>query len=88
MAKIHRHDVGFVVGAMLSLWHLIWGLMVLTGVAQAFMDFIFKIHMITPPYQVGLFSWKLTLALIVITFIFGYIIGWVFALIWNKYHKA
>lgn len=76
------------VGIFLGGWHLLWSLLVLVGWAQPLLDFIFNLHMIAPVYQVQAFDWTRALGLIVITAIIGYIIGYAFALIWNKLHRA
>lgn len=68
------------------LFHAVWALLILVGVAQAFMDWIFTLHMITPPYQIMPFSLPSMLMLLIITGLIGYMMGWVFAWVWNKVH--
>ena len=65
-------------GATLSSLHLCWILLVASGWAQPFMDFIFRLHMLSSPFQVQPFSAGLALALIAITFLFGALYGLIF----------
>lgn len=85
MTRLKPHSVGFAFGVLLGLWHMMWALLVLAGVAQATLDFIFRLHMITPPYQVAPFDPGLALALILVTAIIGYLFGWIGAVVWNRY---
>ena len=76
-----------VVGLFISGWHVVWSLLVLLSIAQPLLDFVFWMHMIANPYHVTGFTVTQSLTLIVITFIFGYFGGWVFAWLWNKMHR-
>jgi hypothetical protein len=83
---INRNKLGLVFGASLGIWHLLWALLVAIGIAQWLMDWVFRLHFIQPPYKVTEFKPILALALIVLTSILGYLIGWVLAAIWNWLH--
>jgi len=76
-----KNRVGLVVGAFLALYHAVWSL----GVAaipeqlQSFMSWILALHHIDMPFTiVAPFVLANAIQLIIITFAFGYIIGWVF----------
>jgi len=84
MAAINKNKAGLALGFFLSFVHLVWGILVALGIAQAFMDFIFKIHMISLSMTVGPFSLSKTIVLVVVTFIVGYVFGWLVAFFWNK----
>jgi len=87
MKELHAQKVALVFGIFLSGWHLIWSLLILIGVAQPLLNFVFWMHMIVNPYQVTGFSLTQAVTLIIITFAVGYVGGWIFALLWNKMHK-
>lgn len=86
--RINRNNTGLTFGAFMALFHACWSLLILFGWAQGFIDWIFGLHMIEPPYTIAPFSWGNALLLIIVTGILGYIMGWVFAWIWNKLHRG
>lgn len=85
---IHRHKLGLAVGGLLGLWHAAWALLVVLGWAQPFLDFIFKLHFINPPYKVVGYDPVLAIGLIIVTSLLGYLIGWVLGALWNKVNRA
>lgn len=82
------NKVGFVIGGLIGGWHLIWALLVLVGWAQLLIDFVFWAHMIQPIYVIKAFDFKAAITLIAITFISGYLFGFVGAILWNQVHRA
>ena len=87
MGTINRNIAGLVVGALFGGWHLLWSLLVALGWAQSLIDFIFWIHFIKPIYVIQPFSILLASTLVVVTAIIGYVIGNIFAMLWNQLHK-
>lgn len=84
--KLQQHKTGLIVGAFMGLWHVAWSILVVLGLAQWLLDFIYKVHFLNNPFTVAAFSASKALALIVVTAIIGYIAGSAFALLWNKMH--
>jgi len=84
MKRIHPHHVGLVFAAFLAIWHFLWAILVATGTAQPVMDFIFHLHMITPPYKIAEFQIGTAAALVLVTAGIGYVVGLVGALLWNR----
>jgi len=70
-------------GVMAGAFHAMWALLVACGWAQTVIDFVLRIHFITPIYVVAPFDWVLAAELIAATTASGYIIGAGFALMWN-----
>lgn len=85
---VSKNKLGIVVGGFVGLCHLGWSLLVAVGVAQALTNFVFRLHFIQPPYVIAPFRTDLAVALIVITAIVGYVMGWVLAAIWNWLRPA
>ena len=77
------NKVGLALGAFLGLWHLLWSVLVVVGLAQPLLNMIFTLHMIQPPYIVQPFSLTMAISLIIVTAVIGYIFGYVIAMIWN-----
>ena len=78
---------GLVLGVVIGLWHLIWSLLVASGWAQPFIDFVFWMHFIRPVYVIEPFNLGTATILVVVTAIIGFVIGCVFAVLWNWFHK-
>ena len=84
MKRVDAHSVGLAFGAFLGLWHTFWALLVLVGAAQWLLDFIFRLHMIAPPYHVTAFNLITAVSLVLVTALVGYIGGFVIGIIWNR----
>jgi hypothetical protein len=84
---INPNKAGLAFGALLGLYHLCWSFLVAIGWAQALMDFVFRIHFLKPVFVVEGFSFLFALILIVVTSVLGYVLGYVFAALWNWLHR-
>ncbi len=62
--KTNKYVVGRVFGIVGAVWHVFWSLLVWAGWARPFIDFIFRLHFITPPYTISAFDFG-TAALLV-----------------------
>ena len=76
------------VGVFLGSWHLIWSLLVALNWGQPLYDFILWAHMIHLKLTIGPFVLSAATVLVVVTFLIGCAIGYVFAVIWNWFHRA
>ncbi len=85
--EINKNKTGLTFGFLISFFHLMWSILVILGIAQTFLDFIFDIHMLNIPIVVMPFDLVKALGLIIVTFIVGYIFGWLMAFFWNKCFK-
>ncbi|MFA6022948.1 MAG: hypothetical protein WC781_02565 [Candidatus Pacearchaeota archaeon] len=79
---ISKNQAGLVFGAFIAGLHAIWTLMVaiMPGTLQAFLNWLFQLHSLTPYMQITTFNFVNAIFLVIITFIFGYIFGWL--LLW------
>jgi hypothetical protein len=84
MKRTSPHAIGLVFATLLAMWHVIWAFLVWAGAAQPFLDFIFRIHMITPPYMVSAFSLSASATLVLVTAAIGYVGGWMAGFAWNR----
>ncbi len=85
--KLNESKTALTLGLLFGGGHLTWSVLMLLGLAQALLDFIFWAHMVSNPFQVTGFSLNQALILVVVTFGVGYMTGWIFAWVWNKLHK-
>ena len=86
--RVDAHKLGLIVGFFVAIIHLIWALLVLGGVAQGFMDWIFGLHMISNPFMVATFGWGTAIWLLIVVFVVGYILGWILAWVHNAVHQG
>ena len=84
MNRIHPHSLGLAFGGFLGLWHASWSILVWIGAAQWLIDFVFRLHMIAPPYKITVFNLGTAVALVLVTMCTGYVIGWLIGVIWNR----
>jgi hypothetical protein len=85
MNRTNPHSFGLVFGIFLAVWHAFWSLLVWLGAAQPLIDFIFRLHMITPPYKISAFNLGTAAALVAVTAGIGYVMGCVVGFIWNGF---
>jgi hypothetical protein len=87
MPTINPIKSGLVFGMLMGAWHFLWATLVAFGWAQTVINFIFWIHFITPIYIIQPFHLGVALALIAITTSIGFVVGYVFAQLWNWLHR-
>lgn len=75
---------GITVAAVSALWHAFWLVLVATNTAQHVSDALFRMHFIEPPYLIGPFHLDVALTLLVTSAVGGFILGYLFAAIWNS----
>jgi hypothetical protein len=80
---LNNNKVGLVVGIFASVWHLLWAICVLAGIAQTFLNWVLPLHFIGLLVSVTTFSITNALILVIGAFVGGYVMGWLFAALWN-----
>ena len=87
MTTINAQKVGLTLGAMFGLAHLLWSLVVALGLAQSLINWILKVHMLEASHTVLPFSLSSAVTLVVVKSLIGFVVGYVFATIWDKVQK-
>ncbi|MFA5967472.1 MAG: hypothetical protein WC805_03100 [Patescibacteria group bacterium] len=85
--KLNTHGTGMTLGAFFALFHFVWLLIVGLGWAKGLMDWVLSLHMMGWDGNMLPFAWGAAILLLIVTFVVGYIWGWVFAYLWNYFHK-
>jgi hypothetical protein len=88
MQYLNPIKTALAVGVFLAASHAIWSLLVALNWAQALYDFILWAHMIRLQLTIGPFDLVAATTLVVVTFLVGCVMGWIFALVWNWFHRA
>lgn len=88
MRHLSPTKTALAVGVFLGGWHVIWSLFVALNWAQALYDFILWAHMIHLRLTVGPFDLVAATTLVVVTFLLGCVMGYVFALVWNWFNRT
>lgn len=87
MAKVNINKLGITLGVFFGLLHLVWGLVVLAGIAQMYLDWIFPLHFLNNVYTVASFNAVYLLTLVVMALVWGYVMGLVLGALWNYINK-
>ncbi len=83
MKELDTNKTALIVGSFAGFMHLVWSAVVMLGFAQTWLDFILSLHFLNNPYTVNSFDITKAVMLVLVTFVVGYVVGWVFAYIWN-----
>lgn len=85
--KISKNKTGLTFGLLVSFLHVCWSILVAIGLGQVLVNFILNVHMIAMPVAVMPFNLVSAITLVIVTFVVGYIFGWLMAFFWNKCFK-
>ncbi len=88
MEKLSKAKTGLVLGLFFAVVHAVWAILVALGVAQGLIDWATNMHMLDNPYIVLDFSLGTAVGLVVMTFVIGCVLGWVFSALWNSLRKS
>jgi len=86
MKEIHPIKAGVTLGAVVGAWHLLWSVLVGFGWAQHLIKFVLWMHFIQPIFVVQPFSLSIAALLVIVTSIVGFVVAFVFSLLWNRLH--
>lgn len=86
---LDKNRFGLAVGLFFAAIHAIWAVVValIPNQLQAGLDWIFKVHFLEPIWKLTAFNFLNAIFLVIVTFIIGYIFGWLLACLWNWVKK-
>ncbi len=85
--KINKNKTGLTFGFLISFIHIIWSILVVLGLAQWWLNFVLGVHMLSVQVTVLPFDFIKAITLVIMTFVVGYVFGWLMAFFWNKCFK-
>lgn len=74
---------GLMLGLVLACMHAVWSALVAVGWGQDVMDFLFWLHMISPPWKVQPFEPTIALFLVLATATIGFVTGALASFFWG-----
>jgi len=87
MNHLNPTKTGLALGKLLGGVHLVWAVLIALGWAQALVNFSMWAHMVSVPVVVQTFDISAAITVIFFATIIGYVLGFVFAKIWNWLHR-
>jgi hypothetical protein len=84
---LDKNKTGIALGCFVAFAHFVWALLVGLNLAQPWMSWVLGLHFLDNPFNFRPFDLVTAVLLIIVTGIVGYVMGWVFAYVWNWTHK-
>ncbi len=84
---MNKKKTALVLGSFVGLVHLAWSVAIGLGWAQPWMNFVYRMHSLNNPFMVMPFDLGRSVGLVVITFVVGSVVGYIFATLWNHFNK-
>ena len=81
--KLNKNKLGMTLGVFIALWHLVWALLVAVGIGENLLDWALPLHFVSMTFTILEFNIINALILVIAAFVGGYVMGWVFAALWN-----
>ncbi len=81
--KMKPNKVGLALACLVVVYQLIWILAVAIG-KQPMLDWVLGVHFLADGLKVMSVSFGKAIVSLLIHFVAGYVLGWLFATIWNK----
>ena len=84
---LNKNLTGLIVGLFFAIVHAFWSLIVALGFAQLFLDWIYSLHFMNNPFEILNFDMITAVTLVGVTFVCGYLFGWIFSAVFNLLHR-
>ncbi|MBI4135474.1 hypothetical protein HY477_01955 [Candidatus Uhrbacteria bacterium] len=81
--QFNKNQAGLTLGTLFGLMHLLWVVVVGAGVGQEMANFWHAKHFLTDMHALGGFNLGLAIVGVILAWVSGYVVGWVFAALWN-----
>ncbi len=81
--KLNPKQVGVTTGLFAAILHAAWSILVAIGVAQQLSSWLIGLHFVSDQHTVTGFNIGTAVLLIVVAFVAWFVLGWVFASLYN-----
>ena len=81
--EVNKNHLGLVLGSLTGLMHLIWVIVVGFGLGQSLANFWHSLHFLGDMHTIAGFSFGTAVLGVILAFAGGYVVGFVFATLWN-----
>ncbi|OGG41092.1 hypothetical protein A2118_01405 [Candidatus Kaiserbacteria bacterium GWA2_50_9] len=88
MNHLNPSKTGLALGKLFGTVHFVWAILVALGWAQALVSFSQWAHMVSVPVVVGEFDFSAAITVVLVATLVGYVLGYIFATIWNWLHRV
>lgn len=87
MTHLNPTKTGLIFGKLVGGLHLVWAILIALGWAQALVNFSQWAHMVSVPVVVKAFDLSAAITVVIIATLIGYVVGYLFALLWNRIYR-
>lgn len=88
MENLNKNKVGLSLGLLSVFLHLLWMITVYIKSVETLLSWFKSYHFISPTYTILKFDFKIAFLGLISAFLISYIIGWLFAFIYNKLNQG
>lgn len=81
--QFNKNQTGLTLGTLSGLMHLLWVIAVALGMGQVLANWSHNAHFLTDMHSLGAFNFGTAVVGVISAWVSGYVIGWVFAMLWN-----
>lgn len=85
MQRVDAHRAGLALGSLIGLIHLLWVFLVAAGWAGALVRLSLKLHFLSVPFTLLSFDASRAAALVTLSAVVGYLVGFVLGSLWNAF---
>ncbi|MGD0977170.1 MAG: hypothetical protein ABR875_02665 [Minisyncoccia bacterium] len=84
---LNQNKTGLALGVFGVIVHFLWTIVVLIGLGKWGLDLVFRMHYLANPFVIKGVTILRFVGLMIMAFVAWYIVGWLFAAVWNWVNK-
>lgn len=83
--ELNSNRAGLALGTLFAIFHFIWLILIGINFGQTSANIWHSMHFISDMHTIEAFSFGTALIGLILAFVAGYVIGWLFAYLYNKF---